>query len=618
MGKLPKTIDNFNSDSSQNWVPAHLGRVFFARFFDIVISSVPMLIVFIFYRVVDSKTALIAVSSGLLTIFLYFNIVPLFFKGKTLAKLMFGLKIIHLENKKITFKILFIRELYFLYIPLLFQLLCQIAAVSIFLLFTSDGEENANLMASTTSFILQRIGYAFYVGWFLYLLITIYLQVDHIAAIDLKLKIRVLHTIKVYNEPNIKKETHIHLENKKPGIINLEELNFIQGANMFKNSCNAIETMIEEKYFSGAVFCVSKNKEQVFLKSFGINDVKENTPMNENLIFRAYSMTKPVTVIAFLRLVDAGIVSIDDEISKFLPVFKSVNVLQTKTSENVVPLSNPITFKHLLTMTAGFTYHGNKNKTQILTSEFLKNYVVGENGKYWNYDDFCTNLSKIPLLFQPGTDWNYGLEIDVLAAAIEKITNQSFRDHLKDTLFKDLGMSDSDFYLFDKSREAFVNVWNTGEDGNTLRKRNNFKYLSQEIDKVPNAPMGGAGLFTTATDYNKFLNFLLDGKNSEGQQLISEKLLNEMCKDQLGALKKSFIWTLNADYSYGYGVRVRIDNNESPLTEIGEFGWDGLLGSASLVDKKNNITMNIMLSSFPGHNKKISTEFFEAFYKDVK
>ncbi|AGR41802.1 serine hydrolase domain-containing protein [Spiroplasma diminutum] len=387
--------------------------------------------------------------------------------------------------------------------------------------------------------------------------------------------------------------------------------------NKFKNVENKILEIIEKNFFTGAVIQINQNKKTIFSYSYGINDIDKQTFMNEDLIFRGYSLTKTVTVASFLTLIDKKIISLDDKLSKFFPEFTEMKVLNKEGMQEINKSNNPILIKHLLTMTSGFTYFGNKNITQKETTKLLAKFVEKENDTYINYETFMKMLSNIPLEFEPGTNWRYGISLDVLAAVIEKVTKRKFSDFVKETIFEPLEMNDSDFYLKDKNREAKVYSWNLIEDKPTLTKVENFNFLFQEIDKIPQMPMGGAGIFTTVKDYSKFLDFLLDGKDSKGNQILSSHILNEMKSDQLKEIRKYFKWTLNDEYSYGYGVRVRMENTNYPLTEIGEFGWDGLLGSTGLADPKNKFTVCLMLSSKPGHNKLIESEFFDSLYKDL-
>ncbi|UWD34961.1 beta-lactamase family protein [Mycoplasma cottewii] len=367
----------------------------------------------------------------------------------------------------------------------------------------------------------------------------------------------------------------------------------------FNNVEQVITSFMDRKLFKGAVIRICKNKEMIYSKSFGYNDQNNTISLNGNEIFRAYSMTKPLTAFAVLLLVDKGLINLNDDISKYIPSFKNKN----------------ITVWNLLTMTSGITYSGNKSNTQIQIKSILDQWMKEKKDLEW----LCDQLSQVELLFEPGKGWYYGLSLDIASRIIEVVTNKTYRDFIKEEIFNKFEMFDSDFYLFDTKREANVFKWTFANDKPNLQLVKDFNFLIQDIYQLPICPMAGAGLFTTADDYSKFLNVLIDGKFKD-RQVISHSLLKEMRSDQLSKnnLKQFFKWNLNADYSYGFGVRVRIKNELYPLTEVGEFGWDGLLGSSGLVDSKNNITSTIMLSSYPGHNSTVETEFFDALYKDLR
>lgn len=384
---------------------------------------------------------------------------------------------------------------------------------------------------------------------------------------------------------------------------------------------NKIKELIEKEFFRGAVFTVYKDKKELFTKTFGYNDFENKILLKEDNIFQGYSMTKPLTVLGFLILMQEGKISLMDRLCKYFPEFENMEMLDPEDETKTIKCETPIMMKHLLTMTSGFTYFGNKNKTQIETGKLLqKVFQKKADGTYYSLEETMKELSHIPLMFEPGTSWKYGVSLDVMGAVIEKVSGKSFREFMKENIFEPIGMKDTDFYLLDATRKTFVNQWSYENDKNTLVKWSEFKQLMQTIDKPPTASFGGSGIFTTAKDYSKFLNVLLDGKTIEGKEIIKKEYLDLMKKDQLSffGVQKDFKWTLTEGYSYGFGVRVRVNNEQWPQTEVGEFGWDGLLGSTGLVDPKQNLTMCLMLSSNPGHNKLIETEFFDAFYNCVK
>ncbi|MDP4040526.1 serine hydrolase domain-containing protein [Mycoplasma mycoides] len=368
----------------------------------------------------------------------------------------------------------------------------------------------------------------------------------------------------------------------------------------FVNIEKTINSFIDKKYFKNAAIRIAKDKKIIYSKQFGYNDQNNTILLKGDEIYQAYSMTKPITTLAALLLIDKKLISLDDDLSKYIPSFKNKN----------------IKIWNLLTMTSGLTYSGNKSNTQLQIKKVLDDWKINN----YTLEQLCDELSKVDLLFIPSTNWYYGLSLDVLSRVIEVVSNKSYRDFVKEEIFNKLNMNDSDYYLFDKNRKANVFRWTYKDDQNQLDQVENFDFLFQSIDKLPVCNLGGSGLFTTADDYLKFLNVLIDGKLQNGDQLISLDLLNQMKSDQLtkNNLKQFFNWNLNEDYSYGFGGRVRIKNQLYPLTEVGEYGWDGLLGSSGLVDTKNKITMTIMLSSHPGHNKLVETEFFDALYQDLR
>ncbi|ATZ18415.1 hypothetical protein ESOMN_v1c00290 [Williamsoniiplasma somnilux] len=379
----------------------------------------------------------------------------------------------------------------------------------------------------------------------------------------------------------------------------------------FKNSLLCLQKLIDEKYFNGAVLCVYKDGNKIFDQAIGYDDYENKRAMSNDLIFRAYSMTKPVTVIAAFICIQKGLFELNDPISKFIPEFLNTKVLIDKKSTKVKSLENPITIKHLLTMTSGITYFGNKNETQRQTTGLLRK--LNDINNNWSLQDFAKNLAALPLLFEPGTDWNYGLSLDLMGAVIEKASNLKFNNFCKKYIFEPLDLKDTNFYVFDKEREANIYKWENVDGKNLLTKTENFKFLMQTLYEEPPAIMGGSGLFATASDYAKLMNIFL-GK----YDVLEQKNIDQILSDQIPNLHDKFIWTLNKDYTYGFGVRLRLKNELEPLTEIGEAGWDGYLGSIGIIDTKNNLTAALMVSSSPGNNLTLEKEFFKAFYEDIK
>lgn len=364
----------------------------------------------------------------------------------------------------------------------------------------------------------------------------------------------------------------------------------------WKNTESKINDFINNKLFNGIVIKITKDNQEVYFNNFGYSNLEENLLIKKDNIFALYSMTKPVTVVACLLLIQRGLLSLEDRINKFYSNFNS-----------------EITIKQLLNMTSGLTYFWNNSDSG---KEIKDAFDKVENANI-TLQEFCEIVSHANVISKPGEQWHYGVSLDIIGGIIEKITNQSFSGFLKDNIFEPLNMKDTGFFIKDVNRKTEVYDFFKTMQGNKLILNKSFHFLMPFTDKQPLACLGGSGLFSTANDYSNFLNFLIDGKIN-GFQFLEKKLLDEMRSDQLKDKKETFKWTFNKDYSYGYGVRVRLKNELFPLTEIGEFGWDGALGSAGLVDIKNKVTMTFLSSSYPGKNKIIQTELFDAVYKDLR
>ncbi|AUM62346.1 RDD family protein [Spiroplasma monobiae] len=216
---------NIIEKSSHNLVQPHLGRIFFARLFDLIVCSIPTLILTFLNPITDLKTLFINLPVSQIVLFIYFILLPYFWKGNTIGKLIFSLRLIKDNNKKIKMKEIFFREFYFLYIPLVIQLVIQLIIGLI--IFTSDDPENIKSLSFIVTTI-RNIGFTFLAIWFIYIPITIYLQKEHISAVDLKLNTKVyyLEKVLIINKRE-KSKNHIHLQKDRPGNFDLEEIDKI-------------------------------------------------------------------------------------------------------------------------------------------------------------------------------------------------------------------------------------------------------------------------------------------------------------------------------------------------------------------------------------------------------
>ncbi|AVP49403.1 serine hydrolase domain-containing protein [Williamsoniiplasma luminosum] len=378
----------------------------------------------------------------------------------------------------------------------------------------------------------------------------------------------------------------------------------------FTKSEKCLEEFFDQKLFTGAVLNVYQNKKPIHHQAYGFNDPETHEVMRNDLIFMAYSLTKVSTGVAAMIGLEQGLYQLDDPVAKYIPEFANLTILQDTWSEDNPPAKNVLTIRHLLTMTGGMSLVWNRNSAEKQTTKLVSQM----NQNSWTLQEFIKHLAKVPVLFEPGTQWFYGMCLDVMGAVIEVAAGKTFAQFLETEIFNKLDMPDTRFYITDKSREANVFV----NRANTMRKVENFSLLMpKERYEQPNCALGGSGLFTTGDDYIKLANVLIDGVGLNGVRILTPESVKALQTDQLKALKPDQLLTFNGDYSYSFGMRVRIKNETYPITNIGEMGWDGFLGSTVLVDPEKKVAMVLMLSTAYSKNEAVQTKFYDAFYRDL-
>ena len=316
------------------------------------------------------------------------------------------------------------------------------------------------------------------------------------------------------------------------------------------------------------VICYQKHKE-IFRYCSG-----EKVTGKEQLYM--YSCGKPITVVAALRLIEAGKLSLDDKVYEFLPEIKNAFIVDDNKEKYVV--GGQITIRHLFTMTAGFTYD--------LWTKPIVELVEKSNGQA-TLRDFISRFVETPLSFMPGERFQYSLCHDVLAAVVEVVTKKKFSEYVKEVVFEPLQMNRS---RFDNGESNMPDMYMAYENG-VVEKINEGKLLIP----TPAYESGGAGLVSTVEDYICFADALAcDGVAANGYQVLRKETLQQLV---LGHLKEisvnnGFTCIQGEDYGYGLGVRVRQKTTDWGLSK-GEFGWDGAAGSYVMVDPKKKISVFI-------------------------
>ena len=286
-----------------------------------------------------------------------------------------------------------------------------------------------------------------------------------------------------------------------------------------------------------------------------------------------FSMSKPITSVCAMTLVEEGKLSLDDFVEDYLPEIKNAFTL---VDDKPFPVKNKMTIRHLFTMTGGFSY---RTITPSITQMKEKTNYKG------NLRDFIGAFIKEPLLFEPGKQFCYSLCLDVLAGAIEVIEGKKFSQVVKERIFDPLEMNNS---TFDNSITEYAPYYRINENGKLEQANVNMWPLL-----TPLYESGGAGLVSTVDDYVKFAKMLANGGVGEnGNRILKEQTIKEIASCQIDqvSLNNNFTCLQGDDYSYGLGMRVRKVATDWGLPK-GEFGWDGALGGFLLIDPVNKVSV---------------------------
>ncbi len=330
-----------------------------------------------------------------------------------------------------------------------------------------------------------------------------------------------------------------------------------------------METHIAQQKIAGGVILIARYGKIAYLGAHGMMDVEAEKPMMPDTIFRIASMTKQITSVAVMMLYEEGHFRLHEPVSNFIPAFKEMLVLPPEDAEDAavpVPATRQITIWNLLTHTSGLTYHWNErlgpkyNEAGITHGLLQDESTLAEKMKV---------LATIPLLHQPNDRVEYGLSIDVLGYLVEVVSGMPLDQFFSERIFKPLGMTDTHFFIPEEKRERIATVYERTGDGPIMRKSQEPTVNGSVIystDYPYNGPRtyfsGGAGLVSTASDYARFAQMMLNGGKFDGVRLLSRKTVEFMTTDQLARM----------DVNYGFGLGFSIVRDESDLWDIGSVG----------------------------------------------
>ena len=375
-----------------------------------------------------------------------------------------------------------------------------------------------------------------------------------------------------------------------------------------KNVKASLQAEVDKGNIPGAVVMINRKGKLVYSEVVGYQDKSANKAMSKDSIFRIYSMTKPLASVAAMILVEEGKMQLADPISKFMPEFANMQVsVGTKDSGgnmeySLVPAAKPITVQDLLRHTSGIGYPeitSNPNIKKAYTDAGL--YVTGGT----DYDqrrvtpqEMIEGIAKAPLSTQPGTNWEYGMSVDLLGRVVEVVSGKRLGDFLQDRVFTPLQMKDTAFSVPADKKSRIAEPFATDPFNKAP-----IKLLDVTIK--PSNDSGGAGAAGTAGDYMNFASMMLNGGELNGQRILSPMTVNLMASDMLGnrttvPLSPGQLLMGVDGYTFGLGFMVRQGQGLASVDgSPGEYMWAGAAGTFFWIDPKEQLAV-VVMSQVPG------------------
>ena len=376
-----------------------------------------------------------------------------------------------------------------------------------------------------------------------------------------------------------------------------------------------MQGFVDRKEAAGIVTLIAREGKTVDLHAVGFADVEKNVPMKTDAIFRIASMTKPITSVAIMMLFEEGKLFLTDPVSKFIPAFKGSTVIE---DGKPVPARRAITIRDLLAHKSGITY-GFLNGGAV-GGGYRKNGVTdGLTSTTLTLEENVNKLAAEPLVSQPGDRFNYSLSTDVIARVVEVVSGQAFDVFLRERIFRPLKMADTDFVVPEAKWSRFVTVYSPDGKGGirpmtdpeTFGNTNMSPWALYKTGRTYFS--GGAGLASTASDYARFANMLLNGGIYDGARLLGPKTVELMTMSHTSELTPP-LPLLGPGNNFGLGFRVVTDIAATQsLGSNGLYGWIGIYGTAFWVDPKEKLVAVMLVQKYP--NPTVTATFQTLVYQ---
>ncbi len=377
-----------------------------------------------------------------------------------------------------------------------------------------------------------------------------------------------------------------------------------------------INGYVNRKWINGVVTIIVKDGKVIQNKGYGYSDFASKRMMQPNSIFRIASQTKAIVSAGILVLYDEGKISLSDPVSKYLPGFTNSKVLDkfnaNDTTYTTVPAKRSVTIKDLLTHTSGIDYA--VIGTDEMKAIYAKaNIPSGLGVPDQNLIETINNLGKLPLAFQPGTQWRYGLSIDVLGAVIEVISGQDLETFLRKNILDPLGMNDTRFNIPANKANRLTTVYTEDSLHQIIPWYKEYRGINPDYPIINKEYFsGGAGLSSTAMDYAVFLQMIMNGGRYNGKQILSKRVVAMMLHNQLD-------FTFNGVNYFGLGFGIISDKGsaDQPRNE-GSFDWGGYFGTTYWADPKEHLICLFMTQQLPNSHGDLEKRFEQILYSSLR
>jgi CubicO group peptidase (beta-lactamase class C family) len=375
-----------------------------------------------------------------------------------------------------------------------------------------------------------------------------------------------------------------------------------------------IQKEIDAGEIAGAAIRVIHNNEVFYQDELGFADIENKIPIQQDTIYRMFSMSKPVTAVATMILYERGQINLLAPVSDYLEGFHNQQVL---TSDGLIPVKRAVTIQDLLNMTSGIAYPDESfevgRKMQKVFSEVERSY---HKGIKVSTVEFANRIGRVPLEFQPGDHWRYGASADVIGAIIEVISGKSFGQFLKDEIFSPLNMVDTDFYVPKEKLNRFSKAYEFDAEAKSLIPFTGDMLAIFDYMTPPSFESGGAGLVSTIKDYSRFALMLANNGVHNGIRILGRKSVEYLSSPQLTPAQAiTYDWDAQVGYNYGNLMRSMVNPVKAASNgSIGEFGWDGWTGNHFMVDPKEKLVMLYMIQLCGGTNPSMLRKLHSIIY----